>query len=55
MVGPQIKVTSALFNASIWVFRRKPSAKKNKTWEGDGLLHQKGSVVRFFSEDGSKL
>jgi len=49
---PSLKVSYLMVHC---VFRRKPSAKKNKTWEGDGLLHQIGFVLRFLSEDGSKV
>jgi len=47
------------FVAGAWsmtiTHRRKNTAKKNKTWDGDGMLHQKGTLVRFLSENGKKV
>jgi len=37
------------------VERRKNTTKKNKTWDGDGMLHQKGNLVQFLSENGKKV
>jgi hypothetical protein len=35
-------------------YRRKSTTKKNKTWDGDGMLHQVGKTIKLFSEDGKK-
>jgi hypothetical protein len=41
--------------ADATVTRRKAGGtKKNKLWEGDGLLHQRENVIRFLTEDGKK-
>ncbi|KAG8822142.1 helicase, partial [Serendipita sp. 401] len=50
--GPKVDESIETLWSVNW---RKSSTKKNKTWDGDGVVHQKGSLVRFMSDDTKKL
>ncbi|KAG8869071.1 helicase [Serendipita sp. 405] len=50
--GPKVDESIETLWSVNW---RKSSTKKNKTWDGDGVVHQKGSLVRFMSDDMKKL
>ncbi|PVF93834.1 hypothetical protein CPB86DRAFT_85171 [Serendipita vermifera] len=49
--GVKVSPTTEALWAVNW---RRSTMKKNKTWDGDGMLHQRGNTVRFLSEDGKK-
>ncbi|KAG8814011.1 helicase, partial [Serendipita sp. 399] len=50
--GPRV---DASFEGLWSVNWRKANTKKNKTWDGDGIVHQKGTIVRFMSDDMKKV
>ncbi|KAG8799999.1 helicase [Serendipita sp. 398] len=50
--GPKVDESIETLWSVNW---RKSSTKKNKTWDGDGVVHQKGSLVRFMSDNTKKL
>ncbi|KIM23797.1 hypothetical protein M408DRAFT_332159 [Serendipita vermifera MAFF 305830] len=54
--GPAKQAPTEPIPETLWTvnWRKSGGTKKNKVWEGDGLLHQRENIIRFLSDNGIK-